>query len=625
MEADNPNLDIEKTVPTNFPAFVKENSSTPRPTSNEDHNNHQSSSPPSSTNQDPEKAKSISDHASTSSSASKSGPKEQEQTTSPIHPVDTSATEESITYPSKRALVPIITSLYLAFFLVALDRTIIATAIPAITDDFHSLGDVGWYGSAYMLTVCGFQLFFGRVYTFYNPQRVFLFAIALFEVGSAICGAAPNSTVFIIGRAVAGIGGAGAFSGAIVIIIYVVPLHKRPILQGLVGAIFGVASVAGPLLGGLFTSKVSWRWCFYINLPIGGFAMVVLILILRLPSPSAANTPLKQQIRQLDPIGTSLFMPAIVCLLLGLQWGGTTYSWQNGRIIALLILFGVLISGFIAVQIWKKDMATVPPRIAVQRSMACGMWQTFCAGGSFMIIVYFLPIWFQAIKGVSAVQSGIMNLPLILSLVLASILSGIGVNRLGYYTPFIYASVVVMSIGAGLLTTFTPSTNHEKWIGYQVVFGLGLGMGMQQATIAAQTVLGEREASMGVSLIMFTMQMGGAIFISVGQNVFTNELAKGVSHIAGIDPAALVKVGATELRDFVPEELLGEVLEAYNVALVRCFDVALALSCLAVFGAVGIEWRSVREGLDKKGKKIKKVKEVKDEEEGKKGEVVEKA
>ena len=457
-----------------------------------------------------------------------------------------------------------------------------------------------------MLTMCGFQLFYGRLYTFYSPKLVFLIAIFIFEIGSAICGAAPNSTVFIVGRAIAGMGGSGAFSGAIVIIIYTVPLHKRPVYQGMIGSIFGIASVAGPLLGGLFTSKVTWRWCFYINLPIGGVSMVILFFILELPPPKNKGTPLKQQFLQLDPIGTALFLPGIVCILLALQWGGSTYNWSNARIIVLIILFALLITGFILVQLWKKEMGTVPPRIASQRSVAAGMWVTFCTGGSFMTIVYFIPIWFQAIKDVSAVQSGIMNLPLILSLVVASVSAGIAVNKIGYYTPFIFAQAVIMTVGAGLLTTFTPFTPHEKWISYQFLFGFGLGLGMQQSTLAAQAVLPRQDAPTGVSLIMFTMQLGGAVFVSVGQNVFTNELAKGISSIAGINPKVIVNTGATELRRIVPRDVLPMVLDRYNRALVRCFDVALALAVAIWLGAVWIEWKSV-----KRDKKVDQANEAK--------------
>ena len=445
-----------------------------------------------------------------------------------------------------------------------------------------------------MLTGSSFQLIMGRVYTFYNPKWVFLNSIALFEIGSAICGAAPNSTAFIIGRAVAGLGSSGIFSGAIVIIMHIVPLHKRPILQGFMGAVFGISSVIGPLMGGAFTSKLSWRWCFYINLPVGGLAIAILVLILHLPAAKKAGTPWREQLAQLDPLGTLTSVSGIVCLLLALQWGGSTYAWGNGRIIALLVLSAVLISAFIGVQLWKQETATIPPRIIRQRSIAAGMWSQFCMGSSMMTMVYYIPIWFQAIRGVSAIKSGINILPLILALVISGISAGFAVSRIGYYTPFMIAQSVIASIGAGLITTWKADTLHPQWIGYQFIFGFGLGMGMQQASLAAQAVLPRKDAPIGIALVLFCQQFGGAIFVSIAQSVFTNQLAKGLNKVAGISPGVVANTGATSIRNVVNVSNLHEVLVAYNGALTKAFTVALAMACLSLIGALSIEWKNIK-------------------------------
>lgn len=315
-----------------------------------------------------------------------------------------------------------------------------------------------------------------------------------------------------------------------------------------------------------------------------------------------ASTTWQERTRQLDPYGTAVFIPAIVCLLLALQWGGSKYPWHNGRIIALFIVFGVLITAFIAIQFWKGDFGTVPPRIISQRSMASAAWFSLCLGGGFFILVYYLPIWFQAIKGVSATKSGIMSLPLILGLVFMSLIAGVAITALGYYTPAFIVSSILMSIGAGLLTTFKTNTNHSMWIGYQALYGFGVGFGMQQSLIAAQTVLKLDDVPVGTAVIMFTQILGGALFISVGQNVFTNRLLSGLqSQVPGLDPTIVLKVGATSLKEAVPARFLDSVQVAYNKALTDTWYVSVALSCLSIIGAAFMEWKSV------KGKKIETV------------------
>ena len=504
--------------------------------------------------------------------------------------------DDEIEYPKGIKLAIISMSLCLAVFLMALDNTIIATAIPKITDQFQSLDDVGWYASSYLLTTCALQLFFGKLYTFYSIKWVFLISIAIFEIGSAICGAAPNSVSLIVGRAIAGIGSSGLFSGALVIIAYTVPMSKRPAYTGIIGAMYGIASVAGPLLGGAFTDGPGWRWCFYINLPLGAVTIAAIAFLFKSPPRKAeAKVPFAQRLRQLDLGGTAIFVIDVVVVLLALQWGGAKYAWSNWRIILLFCLFGVLTIAFLLLQ-WKLgDNATLPFRVIRQRSVAAACAWAVLLGAAFFILIYWVPIWFQAVKGVSAFKSGIYCLPMILALVIANALCGGLTTVIGYYNPFYYASVVLSCIGAGLLTTWTVDVSSGKWIGYQIIYGFGVGFGMQQAIITVQAVLPLKDIPVGTAMAAFFMNFGGSLFVSAAQNVFNNRLAAELGKFTtGIDPSIIMKVGATELKRVVPADQLPGVLLAYNSSLTQTWYIAVAMCCLTVIPACFVEWKSVK-------------------------------
>lgn len=243
---------------------------------------------------------------------------------------------------------------------------------------------------------------------------------------------------------------------------------------------------------------------------------------------------------------------------------------------------------------WKQENATVPPRIVKQRSIAAALWFGFFNGAGMTVIMYYVPIWFQAIKGVSAVQSGLMLLPMILGSVVGTLSSGIVIAKLGYYTPFFIISSIMMSVGAGLLTTFTPTTGHAKWIGYQVLFGLGLGFGTQQPMNVVQTVLDRSDIATGGAVVLFTRFLGSSIFLPVAQNVFLKRLLEKLTNLPDINPHAVIDGGATELRHLATGDDLNTLLSDYNTAILDVFYLNVATSCLTVFGSLLVEWRSLK-------------------------------
>ncbi|KAF5013306.1 hypothetical protein FDECE_685 [Fusarium decemcellulare] len=490
-------------------------------------------------------------------------------------------------------------SIWFAVFLYSLDQTIVSNAIPSITADFHSTSDQGWYGSVYLLTTSAFQLFYGRIYSNFSIKYTLLIAISIFEVGSLICGVAPNSNALIAGRAIQGVGCAGTTAGAYIIIGHVFPLQIRPLCISSIAMVFAVAAVLGPVVGGIFTTHLTWRWCFYINLPFGGVTIAALVFFLpSIERPELDSVPLEEKLKKVDFLGLLLFLPTITCLLLALQWGGSTYAWSNGRIIALFVLFGSLASVFIAFERWKGPEATLPMHIITQRSVAAAAWNAFCNGAAFFLLIYYIPFWQQVIRNASAASSGIALLPFILGVVIMATLVGFLVTKVGYYAPFMVLASIIAPIGEGLMTTWTVDSGFSKWVGYQALTGLGLGMGQQQPQVAIQAILPKADIPAGASIVVLIQTLSGAIFITIGQAVLQNKLVqnlKAASFLRGsVDISKISAAGVTEVRSLIPSQDLHTVLVAYNSALTRVFLVAAVMSALTIFGSLLVEWKTVK-------------------------------
>lgn len=385
---------------------------------------------------------------------------------------------------------------------------------------------------------------------------------------------------------------------ALIAIIHAVQPEKRAGYSGMVVGMYGIASVAGPLIGGAFTSNVTWRWCFYINLPAGGVSIAGVLFLF--PHTKAATnlltadepTNLRGRIAKFDPVGSVFLLASVTCLLLALQLGGTSYAFSNGRIIALFVIFGILFIGFIVLQFLGGKNATVPPGVLKQRSVLSSTFYMFCVGGHFFILVYFLPIWFQGVRGLSALDSGIRTLPILLAQTFCVVLGGVIVSVTGYYVPLMWASVVLASLGTGLLTTLQVDSGAGMWIGYQILYGIGGGIGYQQGITAAQTVLGPSEAAIGTALMVFVQNLGGTVFVSAASNLFNTKLVQNVEEVVPrLTREQILASGATAFREELTNDEYPLVLGAYNSAIVLTFRMALIMACLCSIGAAGVEWK----------------------------------
>ncbi|KAK1811018.1 hypothetical protein LTR12_014641 [Friedmanniomyces endolithicus] len=497
---------------------------------------------------------------------------------------------------SRIARILILVPVILTYFLWFLDLAVISTATPAITSEFNSLVDVGWYGGAYQLGSSAFTPLTGKLF----PQWTFLTFFLIFEVGSVLCGAAQSSAMFIVGRTIAGIGCSGISTGALTIISAVLPGRAQAQVLGIAQGLGQIGLAVGPIIGGALTDYASWRWCFYINLPAGA-VVGALLLRFQIPEPEPkkpAREVLGTAVKSLDLPGFALISPAVIMLLLGLQFGGNEHPWSSSVVVGLLC--GAAVT-FVCFLVWERrqgDEAMVPFALLTNKIIWSAAGNMAFVLASILVADFYLSIYFQAVHNDSPLMSGVHLLPTCLGIVLFTIISGVMIGKLGYYLPWTVSGSAISAIGYGLLSLLSPTTPAAQWIGFQVLYGVGSGCTTIPGYIAVQNLVPAAQIPTAMAIVIFCQGMGGAVFLIVANAVFSNSLRHQLrlqSSKIGVAPDAVVNAGARGLRQLIPDgERLAVVLRAYTDSIDNVMYVGIGVACVAFAFAWGLGFKDIR-------------------------------
>jgi EmrB/QacA subfamily drug resistance transporter len=480
-------------------------------------------------------------------------------------------------YLTHQQIVVVLFGLMAGVLLAALDQSIVGTALPRIVSELGGLDKLAWVVTAYLLTATAATPLWGKISDLYGRRRIFQAAIVIFLAGSVLCGLSQNLPQLIAFRAMQGIGGGGLMSLAFSIIGDIIPPRERGRYQGYFGAVFGVSSVAGPLLGGWFTDGPGWRWIFYVNLPVGIAALVITSMSLKLPRVRREH--------RIDYLGAALIVASVSSLLLYLDWAGKEYGWFAVGPLALLIAAVATAVLFVMVE-QRAAEPIIPLRLFRNAVFAVGNLYGFLAGVAMFGAIIFLPLYLQAVMGMTPTQSGLAMLPAVFGILTTSIVSGRLITRTGRYKifPILGAAILIVSLLA--LSRLRVDTPYWQLALYELGFGAGLGMTMQTIVTAVQNAVDYRDLGTSTSATTFFRQMGGTIGAAVFGAILANRLAIHLTEQLGPAAVAAQDNGAININNLqaihaLPDPVKTSVLTALTRALDDVFLVGVPVVALA--------------------------------------------